>query len=344
MPNADVFISYRRAERERVLLATARLEDLGLKLWFDARLEAGTSFDEEINREIRTARAVLVFWSPEAIQSRWVRAEASIGLERDVLLAAFLTPTEMIPPYNLVHAVDLQRWDGGQSAPEWQNLLTSLGRLIGRPHLAEEALAKALDAEWAERDGAIRSAFESNVAEAKRRFSANHEAQPALFSQALSEMISSFESWILRRRLRDVGPAPNPLSLIADNSDGLRLDLSTMERERDAAARFASRAAGIAGGSLSIVAADEEKPLSFWRMLALLLASPVVLAMSHQRRRLAIFSSVLATLGALLPFVGWFSLAFANVVSLSVILATRPRKPRRPPKTKPKAPEQATSI
>jgi hypothetical protein len=339
MPYADLFISYRRAERERVLQAAARLEDLGLNLWFDARLEAGTSFDEEINREIRTARAVLVFWSPEAIQSRWVRAEASIGLERDVLLAAFLTPTELIPPYNLVHAVDLQKWDGGQSAPEWQNLLTRLGSLIGRPHLAEEALAKAHDAEWAERDGAMRSAFESDVAEAKRRFSANHEAQPALFSQALSEMISSFESWILRRRLRDVGPAPNPLSLIADDSEGLRLDLATVERERDAAAKLASRAAGIAGGAPSIVGPDEEKPLSLWHMLALLLASPVALAASGQRRRLAIFSSVLATLGALLPFIGWFALAIANVVSLAVVLATRQRKPRRPSKTKAKGAE-----
>jgi len=122
------------------------------------------------------------------------------------------------------------------------------------------------------------------------------------------------------------------LSLIADDSEGLRLDLATVERERDAAAKLASRAAGISGGASVIVAPDEDKPLSLWHVLALLLASPVVLAASRQRPRLAIFASVLATLGALLPLVGWILLAIANVVSLAVVLATRQRKPRRPSK------------
>jgi hypothetical protein len=134
-PAPDVFISYKREERERVEAIADALRGLGLAVWFDARLVSGKSFDDEINQQVRTAKAVLVCWSRGAANSEWVRAEASIGRERGVLRACFLEPCDLFPPFNLVHAEDLSAGALNAANPGWVRLVDQLGGLTGRPGL-----------------------------------------------------------------------------------------------------------------------------------------------------------------------------------------------------------------
>lgn len=137
--SADVFISYKREERADIERIAERLRGMGLTLWFDTKLASGASFDEEINREVRGAKCVLVCWSPDAIQSEWVRAEASIGRERNVLAAVMLRPTQLYPPFNLVHAEDLSTWRGEDLHPGWLNIQARIGELAGRPDIVDRA-------------------------------------------------------------------------------------------------------------------------------------------------------------------------------------------------------------
>lgn len=134
MPNADVFISYKRDQRPQVEKIAERLQELGLTVWFDAWLESGTSFDEEINQEVRSAKAVLVCWTASAVGSRWVRAEALIGLERGVLTAASLEPVELMPPFNLIHAEDLAGWQGNVTHLNWCRLVDRIKKFVHSPH------------------------------------------------------------------------------------------------------------------------------------------------------------------------------------------------------------------
>lgn len=136
---ADVFISYKREERAQVERIAERLKGLGLSVWFDSRLPSGESFDEEINREIHDAKCVLVCWSPGAVQSQWVRAEAAIGRERDVLATVTLAPTRLYPPFNLIHSIDLSKWDGRDTDPAWLATIGRIGALTGRQDLVERA-------------------------------------------------------------------------------------------------------------------------------------------------------------------------------------------------------------
>ena len=298
MPNADVFISYKRDQRDEVMVVAERLQELGLSVWFDARLEAGTSFDEEINREVRGAKCVFVCWSPDAISSRWVRAEASIGLERDVLVAAFLRPTELIPPYNLVHTANLEGWDGTQTSPAWQDMLGRIGRLTGKPDLPTLAKAKGLEAQWVQQDQTARAAFEAKVAEARKRFSALHQSRPAAFEQNLQDIQGAFEAWILRRRTGDAGSAPDPLLLVEDQVEALRSDLEVAQRERDAAhatlmrERERATSGGNAGGASS-PKAPPQGPKSVlgaaWRSLTVLIFGPIALALWGMRRAASIY-------------------------------------------------------
>jgi hypothetical protein len=142
----DIFISYKREERPRVEAIAEALRALKFKIWFDARLTSGKAFDDEINQQVRAAKAVLVCWSPGAIASEWVRAEATIGRQRNVLCACMLEPCELTPPFNLVHAEDLSSGALTAANPAWIKLVEQLGALVGRPGLGEYVSADATGA------------------------------------------------------------------------------------------------------------------------------------------------------------------------------------------------------
>ena len=44
--------------------------------------------------------------------SEWVRGEATAGREGDRLVACYLQPTALLPPFNLTHAENLSAWAG----------------------------------------------------------------------------------------------------------------------------------------------------------------------------------------------------------------------------------------
>ncbi len=132
---ADVFVSHSRSDRPKVEPIVAALRGLGLEVWFDVELAAGASFAEEISRKVQRAKAVLVLWSLRSVESEWVRAEALVGRDRDVLVPAFLEVIDLPPPWNTSHTEDLSRWKGDQSDPAWQKIVTRIAQLTGRPEL-----------------------------------------------------------------------------------------------------------------------------------------------------------------------------------------------------------------
>lgn len=138
---ADLFISYNRGDREIVERLAERFGRYGVEIWFDARLEQGDPFDIAIQTQLRQAKAVLVIWTPNSIESEWVRAEATHGRERGVLLAATLKSCTPLPPFNVIQTADLREWPGNENYSEWLKLLEGLGGRIGRPGLKNYALA-----------------------------------------------------------------------------------------------------------------------------------------------------------------------------------------------------------
>ena len=118
--------------------------DEGLKVWWDAVLHSGETFDEVIERNLRAAKAVVVLWSPQSVTSRWVRAEATQADRANKLVPVIIEPCNLPIIFELTHTTDLAGWDGDRSDHRWQSLIHDLRRLVGP---ASEDAAKPAKAE-----------------------------------------------------------------------------------------------------------------------------------------------------------------------------------------------------
>lgn len=130
MSDTDVFISYSREDREVVRRFAHALSEAGLKVWWDAALHSGETFDEVIEQQLRASKAVVVLWSPRSVKSRWVRAEATLADRRNKLVPAIIEPCDRPIIFELAHTIDLSHWEGNSADPSWQVFLNDLLRLV----------------------------------------------------------------------------------------------------------------------------------------------------------------------------------------------------------------------
>lgn len=112
------------------LVATAFGQE-GFDVWWDAALHSGETFDEVIEKELRSAKAVVVLWSPRSVASRWVRAEATLADRNKTLAPAIIEPCDRPIIFELTHTVDLTGWKGDVRDPVWQGYLEDIRRLVG---------------------------------------------------------------------------------------------------------------------------------------------------------------------------------------------------------------------
>lgn len=106
----DIFISYSQKDREDVCILALLLESRGYDVWWDKNLEAADDFQEEILLALNRAKAVVVLWSANSFDSKWVRAEAAIGMDDSKLVPiqhASLHLRDLRPPFNVLHSVPI---------------------------------------------------------------------------------------------------------------------------------------------------------------------------------------------------------------------------------------------
>lgn len=140
---SDVFISYKREDKARVEVLYALLLDLEISAWFDAGIEVGVEWERRIYDEIDQARAMIVCWSFAAYSSPWVVREATIGLERNILVPVHVHRCALGSPFAALQSADLTEWDGAPDHPEIQKTLHAIGALLGRKNLARNARLRA---------------------------------------------------------------------------------------------------------------------------------------------------------------------------------------------------------
>ena len=128
----DVFISYNREDRETARLVANALEAEGLSVWWDAALRAGETYDEVTEQNLRGAGAVVVLWSKRSVNSKWVRAEATVGERSSSLVPVLIEECERPIRFELVQTADLRHWRGDRHDPHWRAFMQDVSIAISR--------------------------------------------------------------------------------------------------------------------------------------------------------------------------------------------------------------------
>lgn len=113
---AQVLISYSSADRERAKELQQQIEAYDVTVWLDQqRLTGGKPFHREIAQAIKEAQAVVVIWSPTAVESDWVYAEAQRGKRQKKIVSVRIEPEggglELPLPFDALHTIRIERID-----------------------------------------------------------------------------------------------------------------------------------------------------------------------------------------------------------------------------------------
>jgi TolB-like protein len=131
MSTPDIFLSYNREDQAVAKRFAEAFEAAGLSVWWDATLRSGEAYDRVTEEALRTAKAVVVLWSPRSTDSRWVRAEASIADENGTLVPAKIEACQLPVMFRLTQTADLSHWRGEAGNPAWQVFLRDVWRMTG---------------------------------------------------------------------------------------------------------------------------------------------------------------------------------------------------------------------
>ncbi|MBU6408488.1 MAG: SUMF1/EgtB/PvdO family nonheme iron enzyme [Alphaproteobacteria bacterium] len=126
---ADVFISYKREDRERIAPLARALEARGYTVWWDLELVPSQKFERQIKRELDAAKCLIVVWTDRSIAddgmyvSEWVQIEANSGDQRGILLPVQLDAGRTHWRHGQNQFAALNGWTGDETASGFQDLL-----------------------------------------------------------------------------------------------------------------------------------------------------------------------------------------------------------------------------
>lgn len=123
---ADVFISYKKSDADRVRPLVEHLRAAGLEVWWDEGIQPSTSWRAEIATQLAAAKCVVAVWTKDSVdheQGAWVMEEATHGQARKILAPVRL---DMVSPplgFGETQYADLAAWSGRADDPRFQHFL-----------------------------------------------------------------------------------------------------------------------------------------------------------------------------------------------------------------------------
>jgi TolB-like protein len=139
----DIFLSYSREDQVTARRFAEGFEREGFSVWWDQSLDAGESFDKVTEQTLKEANAVVVLWSKHAVDSRWVRAEATQADRFGTLVPVAIEPCDRPIMFELTHTADLSGWSGDVTAAPWRAFIEGLRRTVGKTATSPVATASA---------------------------------------------------------------------------------------------------------------------------------------------------------------------------------------------------------
>ena len=128
----DIFLSYNREDQAVARRFAEAFAGQGFDVWWDATLKSGEAYDEVTETALRTAKAVVVLWSPRSVVSRWVRAEATLADRNKTLVPCTIEPCDRPIMFELTQTAELSHWQGEPTDKAWLAFLGDVRRLAAK--------------------------------------------------------------------------------------------------------------------------------------------------------------------------------------------------------------------
>lgn len=130
---ADVFISYKTEDRRRLEPLVNALQADGYSVWWDQHIGTGDDWRQTIERELESARCVIVAWSKRSIgpEGRFVRDEATRAQQRKIYVPVLLDPVQVPLGFGESQAASLRGWRGGREDKRYLAVLAAVQRVVG---------------------------------------------------------------------------------------------------------------------------------------------------------------------------------------------------------------------
>jgi adenylate cyclase len=136
---AKVFLSYAREDEGAAKQLAEGVGRAGHDVWWDRHIQGGSRFSTEIDRELKSADAVVVLWSPASVESAWVQDEAAEGRDSGRLVPVSLGGSRPPLGFRQFHTVELASWNGDGLPNEIDDLLEAISKTAGNKPAAAAA-------------------------------------------------------------------------------------------------------------------------------------------------------------------------------------------------------------
>jgi hypothetical protein len=120
---AEVFISYKRDDVAVVTPLVEGLRSQGLDVWWDEDIAPDAPWEATIEQQLAAAKVVIVAWSPAAVVSENVKAEARRARSDGKLIQAFVASCDAPLFFGERQGVDLSGWRGDGADRRFQTLV-----------------------------------------------------------------------------------------------------------------------------------------------------------------------------------------------------------------------------
>jgi adenylate cyclase len=133
---AKVFLSYSREDVAAAKQLAACIDNAGHQVWWDRQIEGGSRFTAEIDRELKSADAVVVIWTKSAVESPWVQDEAAEGRDSGRLVPILLGTDKPPLGFRQFQSINFGNWNGEADPPALDALIRAIAQKDGEQQAA----------------------------------------------------------------------------------------------------------------------------------------------------------------------------------------------------------------
>jgi sulfatase modifying factor 1 len=130
---SDIFLSYARADKARVMPIVQHLEAQGWSVFWDNNIPPGQRWADYIERHLNKAKCLVVVWSENSVRSDWVLAEAEEGRKKNMLVPLKIDQVDPPLVFRSIQAADMTAWNNDAGYSEFNRLVDAIAALVPKP-------------------------------------------------------------------------------------------------------------------------------------------------------------------------------------------------------------------